>query len=77
MPSNSIFGFLFFFVFVRKISDFAEFKVHLTHRKQVPRLHNIVLIFCDEGAGLVAVTSRLWNSLILQETRSVHDFMNR
>ena len=53
-PSNSIFGILFF-VFVRKKSDFAEFKVPLIYRKHVPLLHNKVLILCDEGAGLVAV----------------------
>ena len=40
-PSNSIFGFLNFCI--------------LIHRKQVPLLHNTVLILCDEGAGLVAV----------------------
>ena len=34
---------------------FAELKVHLIHRKQVPLLHNTVLILCDEGAALVAV----------------------
>ena len=36
-------------------SDFAEFNVRLIHRKQVPPLHNTVLILCNEGAGLVAV----------------------
>ena len=30
----------------------------LIDRKQVPLHHNIVLILCDEGDGLVAVTSR-------------------
>ena len=35
--------------------DFAEFMVHLIHRKRVPLLHNTVLILCDEGDGLVAV----------------------
>ena len=52
MPSNSIFGFLNF-ALVRKDNDFAEFKVHLIHRKQGSLLHNTVLILCDEG--LVAV----------------------
>ena len=43
------------FVFVRK-NDFAEFKVHLIHRKRVPLLHNKVFILCiSEGAGLVAM----------------------
>ena len=36
-------------------SNFAEFKVHLIHKKQVPLIHNTVLILCDEGAGLVDV----------------------
>ena len=40
---------------VRRNNDFAELKVHLIFRKQVPLLHIIVLILCDEGAGLVAV----------------------
>ena len=39
----------------KKNDGFAEFKVHLIHRKQVPHLHNTVLILCDEGDGLVAV----------------------
>ena len=52
--SNSIFG-LQKFVLVWKNKDFTEFKVHLIHRKQVPLLHNTVLILCNEGAGLVAV----------------------
>ena len=42
-------------VFVRKNNDFAEIYVPLIHRKQVPLLHNTVLILCDEGDGLVAV----------------------
>ena len=42
---------------LEKLNDFAEFKVHLIHRKQVPLLHNKVLILCAEGAGLVAVTN--------------------
>ena len=42
---------------VRKNNDFAEFKVHLIHRKQVPLLHNTVMILCDEGAGLVAMNN--------------------
>ena len=42
-------------VLVRKNNHFAEFKVYLIHRKQVPLLHNTVLILYDEEAGLVAV----------------------
>ena len=53
-PSNIIFVYLIF-VFVRKNSDFTEFNVPLIHRKQVPLLHNTVLILCDEGSGLVTV----------------------
>ena len=34
--------------------DFAEFKVHLIHRKQVS-LHYTVLILCNEGARMMAV----------------------
>ena len=30
--------------------------VHLIHRKRVPLLHNSVLILCDEGDGLVAMS---------------------
>ena len=30
--------------------------VHLIHRKRVPLLHSTVLILCDEGDGLVAVS---------------------
>ena len=47
------------FVFVRKNNDIAEFEVPLINRKQVPLLHNTLLILCNEGAGLVAVTSKL------------------
>ena len=43
------------FVFLRENNNFAEFMVHLIHRKRVPLLHNIVLILCDEGDGLVVV----------------------
>ena len=46
------------FVLDRKNNDFAECEVHLVHRKQVPLLHNTVLILCDEGAGLLAVKER-------------------
>ena len=53
------------FVLVRKNNDFAEFKVHLIHRKQVPILHNTELIFCDEGARLVAVTDSTWQNSFL------------
>ena len=37
------------------MDGFAEFKVHLIHRKQVPVLHITVLILCDEGDGMVAL----------------------
>ena len=47
-----IFKFLYL---LEKNNDFAEIKVPLIHRKQVPLLHNTVLILCDEGDGLVAV----------------------
>ena len=40
---------------VRKNNDFAEFKGHRIHRKQVALIHNTVLILCDEADGLVAV----------------------
>ena len=40
---------------LRENNNFAEFMVHLIHRKQIPLLHNTVLILCDEGDGLVAV----------------------
>ena len=53
MPSNSIFGFLKFCI-CKKNNDFAELKVHVIHRKQVPLLHKKVLILC-KGARLVAV----------------------
>ena len=53
-PSNSIFGFLKMLYCLEKNYDFAEFIVHLIHRKRVPALHNTVLILCDEGDGLVA-----------------------
>ena len=42
------------FLYLLKNNDFAEIKVPLINRKQVP-LHNTVLILCDEGDGLVAV----------------------
>ena len=32
-------------------NDFAEFKVHLIHRKQVTLLHNTVWILYDGGPG--------------------------
>ena len=54
MPSNSIFGFLKLCIDYKKYG-FAEFKVHIIHRKQAPILHNTVLILCDEGNGFVAV----------------------
>ena len=51
---RAFFGFLFF-VFNRKNIYFAEIEVPLVHRKQVPLLHNTVLISCD-GDGLESVT---------------------
>ena len=42
-------------VLFRENNDFAEFMVHLIHRKRAPILHNTVFILCDEGDGLVAV----------------------
>ena len=42
-----------------KNRDFAVFNVHLIHRKQVPLLHNTVVILCDDGGGLVAVSVQL------------------
>ena len=35
----------FVFNLVRKYNDFAEFKAHLIHRKELPILHNTVLIY--------------------------------
>ena len=36
-----------------KNNNFVEFKVHLIHGKQVPLIHNtVVLILCYEGDGL-------------------------
>ena len=43
------------FVFVRKNNDLVELKAHLIHMKQVPLVHNTVLILCDEGAGFVTM----------------------
>ena len=40
---------------LEKNNNFVKFKVHLIHRKRVPLLRRTVLIFCDEGAELVAV----------------------
>ena len=42
-----------------KNRDFAVFNVRLIHRKQVPLLHNTVVILCDDGGGLVAVSVQL------------------
>ena len=53
------------FVLVPKNKDFAEFKVHLIHSKQVPLFHNTVLILCNEGAGLVAVIDVMHQSACL------------
>ena len=44
---------------VRKNKEFAEFKVHLIHRKKGLLLYNTVLILCNEGVGLVAVIMRI------------------
>ena len=52
-------------VLVRKNNNFDQFKVHLIHRKQVPLLHNTLLILCNEGAGLVAVISHLTYPFLL------------
>ena len=38
--------------------------VHLIHRKWAPLLHNTVLILCDEGDGLVAMSD-----FAIRETR--------
>ena len=35
------------------MNDFIERKVHLIHRKQIPLLHNTVLILFYEGARLM------------------------
>ena len=61
-PSYSIFGFLNFCFDQEKKNNIAEFKVHLIHRKQVPLLHNTVLILCNEGAGSVAVSALMDSS---------------
>ena len=53
----------------RENNDFAEFMVHLIHRKRVPLLYNTVLILCDEGDGLVAV-SRLLRIVVRQKLSS-------
>ena len=45
------------FVFFRENNDFAEFKVHLIHRKRVPLLRNTVLILRYEEDGLAAVNT--------------------
>ena len=46
------------FILFRANNDFAEFMVHLIHRKRVPLLHNTVMILCDEGDEMVAVNSK-------------------
>ena len=45
----------YFLYLLEKNNDFAELKVPHIFRKQVPLLHNTVLILSEEGAGLVAV----------------------
>ena len=62
MPSNSIFGFLRLCIDYKKNDGFAEFKIHLIHRKQVTLLHITVLILCDEGDGLVAVPYHMFQN---------------
>ena len=54
---------------LEKNNNFAEFKVPLIHRKQVPLLHNTVLILWDEGAGLVAVIMHIL--LMIKTKKSV------
>ena len=39
-----------------KQKPYIEVKVHFIHKKQVPLLHNTVLILCYEGNGLVGLT---------------------
>ena len=62
----SIFNFLYL---LEKITILLKFMVHLIHRKQVPLLHNTVLILRGEGDGLVAVTLTL-NSKNKSSTKS-------
>ena len=40
---------------LENITIWLDLKVPFIHRKQVPLLHNTLLILCDEGDGLVAV----------------------
>ena len=51
-------------VLFRENNNFAEFMVHLIHRKRVPLLHNTVLIVCNEGDGLVAVPIDLFQKFV-------------
>ena len=51
--SNSIIRILKLSI-VKKINA-IELKVHLMHWKQVPLLHNTVLISCSEGIRLVGI----------------------
>ena len=57
--------------------DFAVFNVHLIHRKQVLLLYNTVLILCDEGDGLVAVSVQLLFSCnkVISSRGEVHIIM--
>ena len=48
-----------------KTNHFAEFNVHLIHKKQVPLLHNTVLILCNEGVGSVAMNTCFCAELIV------------
>ena len=52
---HSIFGILKCSIDKKKNNDFVEFKDLLNHRKQVPLLHNTVLILCYEEDGSVDV----------------------
>ena len=39
--------------------------VHLIHRKQVPLLHKEVLILCDEGDALVAMSIGPFDTIVV------------
>ena len=56
---------------------FADFNVHLIHRKQVPLLHNIVMILCYEGDGLVGVYRQCFLplSVTLTQHRCVYQYL--
>ena len=48
-------------------TDFAEFKAHLIHRKQVSLLNYTVLNLCDEGAELVAMDCKTHFNMVIFE----------